>query len=107
MARQLTIENGEQSSETFVPQTSFLIYGAGLPATPATYQVQMRPRGISSAAWVPSHTDVSNSNLSSTVVSAVINGSPGFEYRVQAVAATSAVVNLYWDHITFLRSVYN
>ena len=107
MAKILTISSGERDSQTFVPQTSFLMYGAGLPATPATYQIQMRPRDVSNAAWIPAQTDISNSNLSSSVVSAVVNGSPGFEFRIFAVAATSANVSLYWDHITSLRSVYN
>ena len=107
MARQLTIRNGQQSSQSFVPQTSFLVYGAGLPGTPATYQVQMRPTGVSTAAWIPADTNKANANLSSSVSSALVNGSPGFEYRIQAVGTTSADVVLYWDHITSLRSVYN
>ena len=110
MAKVLTIEAGERNSQTFVPQTSFLVYAGGVPNPPATYQVQMRPKGVSST-WVAAQSNRTVPDLSDAATgnSLLVNGSPGFEYRVYASAnvPVGMTATLYWDHVTSLRSIYN
>lgn len=106
MARVLTIADTEQSSGTFTPDTSFLVYAAGLPSG-TNFQIQMRPTGVSGAAWVAARSDITDSHLTNAISSAVVNGSPGFEFRIHAASAVSAVTTIYWDHITTLKSFDN
>ena len=104
MARSLSIATGDTNTETFVPQTTFLVYAAGIPGS-TTFTVQMRPRGISTATWVSAQ---SSGTLTDTSTSAVVNGSPGFEFRIARTTGTTTVARtFYWDHVTSLRSVYN
>lgn len=106
MAKVLTIAASGQESTTFIPQTSFLIYAAGLPSG-TNFQIQMRPIGVSNAAWVAARSDITDSHLTNAIASAVVNGSPGFEFRIHADSAVSALTTIYWDHITTLKAFDN
>ena len=106
MANEIRIATGDTESETFVPETTFLIYSSALPTgTPTTtFTIQMRPTGDDSLTWFAAKAD---NHLTNTTRVALVNGSPGFEYRLERTAGTTtAARTFYWDHVPSLRAIY-
>ena len=103
MAKSLSIAAGGETTETFYPNASFLVYGPGIP-TSTTFQIQMRPKGVGTADWVSA---VTANHLEDSTPSAGVSGSRGFEYRIHRTAGTTtAARTFYWDHVTTLESIY-
>ena len=105
MAKQATYNSDDHVSESFVPKAPFMVQI--IDADPSDYfELQLQPTNIpESTLWLADQRASLLRGNSATVT----NGSPGFRYRIKRSSGTGndAGVEVYWDNVTSLRSVYN
>ena len=109
MARQLTFttDSGVTASNTFIPQTDFVIVGMQGTSLNGTYQLQVRPFGSVDPLWIDFPSEPAMLTGSAKVLAA--EGSPGFEYRFLLTTAASTLDGniFYWSHVTNLQADFN
>ena len=105
MAKQATYNSAKHVSESFEPQTSFIVQVDNVPSMDM-FQVEFQATNLpESGTWLRAPGSETLDGDSATVA----NGSTGFRYRVRRTSGTGndAGVEVYWDNVTSLRSVYN
>ena len=105
MAKQANYNSDDHVSESFEPQTSFIVQVDNAPSTDM-FNVEFQATNLpESGTWLKAPGSETLSGDSATVA----NGSTGFRYRVRRTGGmgNDRGVEVYWDNVTSLRSVYN
>ena len=100
MAKQVTLD------AVFNPNCAFLVSAHKSASLTGVYDIEIRPKGDTSATWIPISVGSVSGGLQTTTKIVVINGSPGYDYRVHLASGT-ADDGIYWDEITTLQSIYH
>ena len=107
MASQLTFTTtgAITASNTFKPQTNFVIVAMQATDLTGVYQLQVRPSNSTSNVWVDFPSEPAMLQTTGKVLAA--EGSPDFEYRFHLESGTADGNIFYWGHVTNLQSIYS
>ena len=90
----------------FNPNCAFLVSVHKAASLTGVYDIEIRPKGDTSATWIPISLGSAGGGLKTSTKVVVINGSPGYDYRVHLASGT-VDDGIYWDEITTLQSIYH
>lgn len=111
MIKQINLNDEGDAYLPFEVQTSFIVMANhnGVIPSNETYDIEMLPRVLPAGTtgyWTKAP---GASTLQDETKATVVNGSPGFHYRIRRTdtATVNPNITFYWDHVTTLGAFYN